>query len=89
MSTATDMRPKRIGQALGLPFGDPKEVALYTNDLTGFRPVERRVDTLLKVTTAEDGEFMLAAEAQGEKDADKPAAPAYWVTPGPPRNGVN
>ncbi|MFE9321012.1 hypothetical protein ACIHDR_14305 [Nocardia sp. NPDC052278] len=38
---------------LGLPFSDPIDVALLPTDLTEIDPLERRVDTLLRIETAE------------------------------------
>ncbi|MEU2251705.1 hypothetical protein ABZ540_00845 [Nocardia xishanensis] len=69
----------RAVRALGLPFLDPLEVALLPTDLTETRPVERRVDTLLRISTA-DGVFLLLVEAQGKIDHAKPAAWAYYLS---------
>ncbi|NUP27787.1 MAG: hypothetical protein HOQ44_14025, partial [Nocardia sp.] len=69
----------RAFRALGLPFGDPEEVAVFTNDLTEIRPLERQVDTLLRITTVHDGAFLLLVEAQNKKDDDKPGAWAYYL----------
>lgn len=69
----------RVFRALGLPFGDPAEVAVLTNDLTEIRPLERRVDTLLRITTMREGSFLLLVEAQNKKDPDKPSAWAYYL----------
>lgn len=69
----------RAFRALGLPFDDPAEVAVFTNDLTEIRPLERQVDTLLRITTVRDGAFLLLVEAQNKKDDDKPGAWAYYL----------
>lgn len=69
----------RAFKRLDLPFGTPTEVEIYTNDLSEHRPVERRVDSLIRVTTDTDGTFLLAVEAQIEKKHDKPSAWAYYV----------
>jgi hypothetical protein len=53
---------------------------VVTTDLTESRPVERRVDTLLRIETEHDGPFLLAVEAQGRKDPDKPTSWAYYVS---------
>ncbi|WP_327100706.1 hypothetical protein OIE68_19085 [Nocardia vinacea] len=63
---------------LGLPFPDPIDVALLPTDLTEIEPLERRVDTLLRVETAE-GAFLLLVEAQGHDDKKKPSAWAYYL----------
>ncbi|MFE3447245.1 hypothetical protein ACFXNW_29790 [Nocardia sp. NPDC059180] len=69
----------RAVRALGLPFLDPTEVALLPTDLTETRPLERRVDTLLRITTAH-GAFLLLVEAQGKVDHLEPAAWAYYLS---------
>lgn len=68
----------RAFRALHVPLEDPLEVALLPTDLTEVRPLERRVDTLLRITTAA-GRFLLLVEAQGEDDPDKPSAWAYYL----------
>ncbi|MFI7002655.1 hypothetical protein [Nocardia sp. NPDC050175] len=68
----------RAFHALNVPLGDPSEVALLPTDLTEIRPLERRVDTLLRFTTP-SGKFLLLVEAQGEDDPDKPSAWAYYL----------
>ncbi|WP_063039523.1 hypothetical protein [Nocardia pseudovaccinii] len=63
---------------LGLPFPDPIDVALLPTDLTEIDPLERRVDTLLRIETAE-GAFLLLVEAQGHEDKKKPSSWAYYL----------
>jgi hypothetical protein len=48
-------------------------------DLTEIQPLERRVDTLLKIDTASGESHLLIVEAQGKKDPGKPASWAYYV----------
>ncbi|MEU0084956.1 hypothetical protein [Streptomyces sp. NPDC006274] len=70
----------RVSEALGVPFSPPLSAVILPTDLTEARPVERRVDTLLRID-AEDGDsFLLAIEAQGKKDPDKPASWAYYLS---------
>ena len=69
----------RAFRVLGLPFGDPAEVAVVTNDLVEIRPLERQVDTLLRITPVEGEVFLLLVEAQRRKDGDKPSAWAYYL----------
>ncbi|MGR8008919.1 hypothetical protein [Streptomyces hypolithicus] len=70
----------RTFRALGLPFDDPVAVSLLPTDLTETRPLERRLDTLLRFDTADPGaSFLLAVEAQGKKDPGKPASWAYYL----------
>nr|WP_244206893.1 hypothetical protein [Streptomyces swartbergensis] len=40
----------------------------------------RRVDTLLRLETEDDEPLLLAVEAQGKKDPDKPASWAYYAS---------
>lgn len=68
----------RAFRELKVPLGVPSEVALLPTDLTEIRPLERRVDTLLRFTTSA-GRFLLLVEAQGECDPDKPSAWAYYL----------
>ncbi|MFD6162776.1 hypothetical protein ACFWF7_23135 [Nocardia sp. NPDC060256] len=68
----------RAFRELNVPLDDPTEVALLPTDLTEIRPLERRVDTLLRFTTP-SGRFLLLVEAQGEVDPDKPSAWAYYL----------
>ncbi|MEC3915615.1 hypothetical protein [Nocardia sp. CDC160] len=68
----------RAFRALALPFPDPTEVTVLTTDLTEHRPLERRVDTLLRIATGQ-GEFLLIVEAQGHSDAGKPSAWTYYI----------
>lgn len=69
----------RAFAALGLPFPHPTAVSLLPNDLTEIDPIERRVDTLLRLDT-DEGPFLLLVEAQGKDDPKKPAAWAYYVS---------
>ncbi|MEU7139999.1 hypothetical protein ABZ942_11175 [Nocardia sp. NPDC046473] len=68
----------RAFRELNVPLDDPTEVVLLPTDLTEIRPLERRVDTLLRFTTP-SGRFLLLVEAQGEVDPDKPSAWAYYL----------
>lgn len=68
----------RAFRAMDLPFPDPVSVDLMPTDLTEIAPLERRVDSLLRIGTAE-GAFLLLVEAQSQDDPDKPAAWAYYV----------
>ncbi|MFJ3814684.1 hypothetical protein [Streptomyces sp. NPDC090056] len=70
----------RLKDVLGLPLPDAVEAVVLPNDLTETRPVERRVDTLLRLDSAQDGSLLLAIEAQGRKDPSKPASWAYYVS---------
>ncbi|MDX3183079.1 hypothetical protein ABT358_03765 [Streptomyces sp. NPDC000341] len=70
----------RLSGVLGLdlpPLGAGKPL---TVDLTETEPLERRVDTLLRIETQNDGPFLLIVEAQGKKDPGKTASWPYYVT---------
>ncbi|MFE4591827.1 RpnC/YadD family protein [Streptomyces laurentii] len=69
----------RLSGMLGLPLPPPVEVTVLPTDLTESAPVERRVDTLLRLDSADDGSLLLAIEAQGKKDTAKPASWAYYT----------
>lgn len=69
----------RAFHELKLPFATPERVELLPTDLTEIRPVERRVDTLLRITT-EEGPFLLIVEAQTSKDPGKADSWAYYAT---------
>ncbi|MEU6449012.1 hypothetical protein [Streptomyces sp. NPDC046979] len=70
----------RVSRFLGIDIPRPIGATALPTDLTEASPVERRVDTLLRFETAEQGAFLLAVEAQGKKDPDKPASWAYYVS---------
>ncbi|MGW2561111.1 hypothetical protein ACWCXB_18040 [Streptomyces sp. NPDC001514] len=70
----------RVSEVLGVPFPRPTSVTVLPTDLTEARPVERRVDTLLQLDTEAGESFLLAVEAQGKKDPDKPASWAYYLS---------
>ncbi|NGO45877.1 hypothetical protein [Streptomyces ureilyticus] len=67
-----------VSKVLGLPFVQPTSVTVLPTDLTEIQPVERRVDTLLRFDGAEP--MLLAVEAQSEKDPNKPASWAYYLS---------
>ncbi|TPQ21718.1 hypothetical protein FGD71_013675 [Streptomyces sporangiiformans] len=70
----------RVSEALGVDFARPTSVTILPTDLTETRPLERRVDTLLRLETEDDEPLLLAVEAQGKKDPDKPASWAYYAS---------
>ncbi|MEU0159315.1 hypothetical protein ABZ154_10850 [Streptomyces sp. NPDC006261] len=57
-------------RTLGIPFPEPVAVSLMDTDLTEIRPLERHVDTLLRIELAGGDCLLLAIEAQGKKDPD-------------------
>ncbi|MFL1902807.1 hypothetical protein ACJWDR_27445 [Streptomyces tauricus] len=74
--------PRLFARALpkaGIALPEPTEVQLLDTDLTEIRPLERRVDTLLRVDTADNGSYLLAIEMQGRRDPDKPNSWTYYL----------
>ncbi|MFD4610158.1 hypothetical protein [Streptomyces sp. NPDC058451] len=69
-----------VSEVLGIDFPPPTSVTVLPNDLTETSPVERRVDTLLRLEAEDDEPLLLAVEAQGGKDPDKPASWAYYAS---------
>ncbi|MFI2424890.1 hypothetical protein ACH5A7_12435 [Streptomyces sp. NPDC018955] len=69
----------RVSRFLGVDIPTPVKATALPTDLTEADPVERRVDTLLRFETVEQGPFLLAIEAQGRKHPDKPASWAYYT----------
>jgi len=49
-------------------------------DLTENHPLERRVDSLLRIYTADGESYLLVVEAQRKKDEDKTASWAYYLS---------
>lgn len=70
-----------VSEVLGVDFCPPVAITVLPTDLTEARPVERRVDTLLRIETEDtDSSYLLAVEAQGKKDPAKPASWAYYLS---------
>ncbi|QNE75591.1 hypothetical protein F0344_13985 [Streptomyces finlayi] len=70
----------RVSEVLGVNIPPPTSATVLPTDLTENSPVERRVDTLLRIDTQYDGPFLLAIEAQGKKDPRKTASWPYYVS---------
>ncbi|MEU1215739.1 hypothetical protein ACFYSH_22930 [Streptomyces sp. NPDC005791] len=69
-----------LSDVLGLGLPSLVSAEPLTVDLTETEPLERRVDTLLRIETHDDGPFLLVVEAQGKKDPGKTASWPYYVT---------
>ncbi|MQY16734.1 hypothetical protein SRB5_69360 [Streptomyces sp. RB5] len=69
----------RTFRRLGLEFADPVSVTQLPSDLTEFKPLERRVDTLMRCDNPDGSSYLLAVEAQGKPDPDKPSSWAYYM----------
>ncbi|WP_345623803.1 hypothetical protein [Streptomyces ziwulingensis] len=68
-----------IFDALGMPPPAKADIELITPDATELKPLERRVDTVLKVEPSEGESFLLAIEAQTRKAPDKGINWSYYV----------
>ncbi|MFF3635641.1 hypothetical protein [Streptomyces sp. NPDC002250] len=68
-----------VFEALGLPPPAKSIVEALSPDATEIRPLERRVDTVLKVEPSEGDRFMVAIEAQTGRAPDKGISWAYYV----------
>ena len=63
---------------LGIEVGPYSTAEVMPTDLTESQPLERRVDTLLRIEPEDSEPLLLAIEAQGKKDPDKPATWGYY-----------
>ncbi|MFJ3585907.1 hypothetical protein ACIPPS_27280 [Streptomyces sp. NPDC090127] len=68
-----------VFQILGLPLPAKATVDVLTPDTTEIRPLERRVDSVLRVEPPDGGGFLLAIEAQGRRDPDKGSSWTYYL----------
>jgi hypothetical protein len=68
-----------VFRILGVPLAEKASVDVLTPDATEIRPLERRVDSVLRVTPPDGDGFLLAVEAQGRRDPDKPVSWTYYV----------
>ncbi|MCX5207239.1 hypothetical protein OG897_38280 [Streptomyces sp. NBC_00237] len=78
-------------ELLGVPLPGPVKITVLPTDATEPRPLERRMDSLLRLDPEDEGSllhidtgtpessFLLVIEAQGKPDHDKPAAWAYYL----------
>ncbi|QOV41517.1 hypothetical protein IM697_40425 [Streptomyces ferrugineus] len=65
---------------LGVPLSAKATVDAVTTDVTESRPLERRVDTVLRVGPSDGEDFLLAVEAQSGKVPGKEASWAYYIS---------
>jgi hypothetical protein len=63
----------------GIAFPEPTAIQTLDTDLTEIKPLERRVDTLLRMDTADGGSYLLAVESQGRRDPDKLNSWTYYL----------
>ncbi|MEU0209447.1 hypothetical protein ABZ235_03465 [Streptomyces canus] len=75
-------RPEILGsvfEVLGVPLSEKATVDAVTTDVTETRPLERRVDTVLRIGPSDGEDFLLAIESQSGRVAGKEASWAYYV----------
>lgn len=66
---------------LGVPLPDQAVIEVLTGDVTEIRPLERRVDSVLRISAPDGGgSFLLAIEAQMRRDPDKAVSWAYYLS---------
>ncbi|MGW1077463.1 hypothetical protein [Streptomyces sp. NPDC002537] len=75
-----------VFRLLGVPLPAKATVEVLTADVTEIRPLERRVDSVLRIEPVDDDDggggdgFLLAIEAQGRQDPDKAVSWAYYMS---------
>jgi hypothetical protein len=70
-----------VFRLLGVSLPAKAAVEVLTADVTEIRPLERRVDSVLRIEPFDGtGEFLLAIEAQGRRDRAKPVSWAYYLS---------
>jgi hypothetical protein len=66
---------------LGVRIPERAVIEVLTADVTEIRPLERRVDSVLRITAPDDeATFLLAIEAQSRRDAGKAVSWAYYLS---------
>ncbi|AKJ11971.1 hypothetical protein ABB07_18605 [Streptomyces incarnatus] len=65
---------------LGVPMSAKASVAVLSADVTEIQPLERRVDTVLRVEPSDGDHFLLAIETQLKRDERKATSWPYYVT---------
>ncbi|MCZ4511134.1 hypothetical protein O3Q52_23690 [Streptomyces sp. ActVer] len=75
-------RPEILGPVFGVldvPIPAKATVDAVTTDVTETRPLERRVDTVLRVGPSDGEDFLLAIEAQSKRVPGKEASWGYYI----------
>ena len=70
---------RALQSVLNVPFPEPREFAAMNVDLTEIEPVERRVDTLMRVDT-DEGTYLLVVESQRKQDKRKRGSWPYYLS---------
>lgn len=70
-----------VFRLLGVPLPAKAAVEVLTADTTEIRPLERRVDSVLRIEPSDGSDsFLLAIEAQGRRDPGKAGSWAYYLS---------
>ncbi|MFI2072656.1 hypothetical protein [Streptomyces triculaminicus] len=70
-----------VFRILDVPLPEKASVEVLSADVTEIRPLERRVDSVLRIKPPDDSSgFLLAIEAQGRRDPDKAVSWAYYLS---------
>ncbi|MEU5095932.1 hypothetical protein [Streptomyces sp. NPDC020996] len=64
---------------LGVPMSAKASVSVLSADVTEIQPLERRVDTVLRVEPSDGNAFLLAIETQRKRDNRKATSWSYYV----------
>ncbi|MFF3487681.1 hypothetical protein ACFYXC_31015 [Streptomyces sp. NPDC002701] len=68
-----------VFEVLGVPLPAKAIVDAVTTDVTEAKPLERRVDTVLRIGPSDGEDFLLAIESQSARNKEKAASWAYYV----------
>lgn len=66
-------------RTLGLALPTPDTVSVVSGDVTEIRPLERRIDTLLRCETVDGEAYLVLVEAQRSCDDDKTYSWMYYI----------
>ena len=69
----------RTFRALGLSLPTPDTVSIISGDVTEIRPMERRIDTLMRCETANGEAYLVLVESQRAVDEDKKYTWTYYL----------
>ncbi|GAB2888816.1 RpnC/YadD family protein [Streptomyces mayteni] len=69
-----------VFRILGVDLPEPARVEVIDGDATEIRPLERRVDSVLRLTSRDGEKLLLAIESQSRQDPDKANSWAYYVS---------
>lgn len=69
----------RTFRALGLSLPAPDTVSIISGDVTEIRPMERRIDTLMRCETVDGEAYLVLVESQRAVDEDKKYTWTYYL----------